>query len=61
MTTNSAIAATTIKDPTIGAAMNDVPFSTTIATPAGNRIAPTIWSQPCTFASMLVPAAGTSR
>jgi hypothetical protein len=35
ITTNSAIAATKIKDPTIGAAMNGVPFSTTIATPAG--------------------------
>ena len=40
MTTKSAIAATTTSDPAIGAASNEVPFVSTTATPAGNRIAP---------------------
>jgi hypothetical protein len=42
MTVNSAMAATAINDPTIGAAMKVAPFRITIATPAGNRIAPAI-------------------
>lgn len=41
--------------------MKDAPFRMTMATPAGNRIAPAIWSQPCTFASVVAPADGTSR
>ena len=55
ITVNSAIAATTISDPTIGAATKASPFNRTTATPAGNRIAPIIWSQPCTLARLVVP------
>jgi hypothetical protein len=40
MTVNSAMAATAIRDPTIGAAMKEAPFKITIATPAGKTIAP---------------------
>ena len=58
---NRAIAATMMKDPTIGAAMKDFPFSNFRATPAENRIALLMWSQPCTLARVMVPAAGTSR
>ena len=61
ITANNAIAAVTISDPTIGAAMSEGPFTSTMATPAGNTIAPTMCSQPCTFARAVVPAAGTSR
>jgi hypothetical protein len=42
ITVNNAIAATTISDPTIGAATRLPPFSSTTATPAGSRIAPPI-------------------
>jgi hypothetical protein len=61
ITVNSAIATTTISDPTIGAAIKDAPFKTTMATPTGNRTEPMIWSQPCAFASVLAPAAGTRK
>ena len=60
-TANSALAtATTISDLAIGAASKDGPFVSTTAMPAGNTIAPIMWSQPCTFASVVVPAAGTN-
>ena len=61
ITVNSAIAATRISDPTIGAATKAFPFNSTTATPAGNGIAPIIWSQPRTLARLVVPAAGISR
>ncbi len=60
ITTNNAIAATTINDPAIGAASNEGPFKSTTATPAGNRIAPIMWSEPCTLARVVVPAADLS-
>ena len=37
ITTNNAIAATTIRDPRIGAASNEGPFRSTTATPIGNE------------------------
>src|SRR5229473_3792570 len=44
----------------LGAAINESPFRSTTATPAGHRIAPIMWSQACTLARVVVPAAGTS-
>ena len=45
MMANSAIAATTMSEPRTGAMMNEVPLRITMATPAGNRMPPAIWSQ----------------
>jgi hypothetical protein len=58
MTTNSAMAATTIMTPPLGAVANEGPVNSTMATPAGNRMAPVMWNQPCSLANVAVPAAG---
>jgi hypothetical protein len=43
---NRAVAVTTISEPTIGKTIKRGPSSTTMATPTGNRMPPTICSQP---------------
>jgi len=59
-TMNRIIATKTISEPRIGANSNDGPSKRTTATPIGNRMAPTIWSQPCTLARVVIPASGIS-
>ena len=50
MTAKSAIAATTISEPTIGAAIKDVPFSTTRRCRPETGSRQSMCSQPCTLA-----------